>query len=322
MGMKMKIKSLWDECIKNTASNQLGENEFQLKRIQGVDKFGIYVGIDSSKNYIVAYNVVSRPPSISLKSAAIDYLTIERPDKSWFMVLRLVDEKLLNVFQTLCEDLIDATIGCDSEFLLIQLIEFRLRSWEKLFQSNGTGLLAEFQIKGLLGELIFLLDCIDSNQWSIDATVSAWVGPQGADQDFIFPDKSFEIKTVNINGETISIASLDQLSSSLPITIIVIELLKVGAGMPDSFTLNEYVNKIEERVRDDPRSLMIFRSTLLESSYVRHDYYDNFIFSRNSLNRYNVDEEFPRLTTENVPDAIASCQYSINLDQLEKFKEL
>lgn len=320
MVMKMKIKDLWSECINSLDKNELGSDEYQLKRIESINKFAVYVGIDSSKNFILAFNVISRPPSINLKSGAIDYLTIERPDKSWFMVLRLLDAKLFNVFEVLCENLIDAAIQCDAEFSLILLIEKRLKSWEKLFQAGGNGLLAEFQIQGLLGELIFLEEEITENGQDFNIPLNAWVGPQGADQDFIFSDRSYEIKTIRVNGETVSIASLEQLSSSLPITLVVIELIKVGLGDNQAFNLNEYVTRIENLIYSDPAALMIFRSTLLESGYVRHDYYDKFNFSLNATYRYLVTEDFPKLTADTVPDAIAGCQYTLKLQDLLKFK--
>lgn len=320
MVMKMRIKDLWSACINGLVENELGSDEYQLKRIESVNKFAVYVGIDSSKNFILAFNVISRPPSINLKSGAVDYLTIERPDKSWFMVLRLLDAKLFNVFEVLCENLIEAATQCDAEFALILLIEKRLKSWEKLFQAGGNGLLAEFQIQGLLGELIFLEEEIIKSGQDINIPLNAWVGPQGADQDFIFSDHSYEIKTIKVNGETVLIASLDQLSSNLPITLVVIELIKVGLGDRQAFNLNDYVTKIENLIYSDPAALMIFRSTLLESGYVRHDYYDKFYFSLNDVSRYQVAEGFPKLTAANVPDAIASCQYTLKLQDLLKFK--
>ena len=316
----MKIKDLWSECINGLDINELGSDEYQLKRIELVDNFAVYVGIDSSQNFILAFNVNARPPSITLKSGAIDYLTIERPDKSWFMVLRLLDAKLFSVFEVLCENLIDAATQCDAEFALILLIEKRLKSWEKLFQAGGNGLLAEFQIQGLLGELIFLEGEIIKSSQDVNVPLNAWVGPQGADQDFIFSDHSYEIKTIKVNGETISIASLEQLNSSLPIMLVVIELIKVGQSDSQAFNLNEYVTKIENLIYLDPAALMIFRSTLLESGYVRHDYYDKFYFSFNSISRYQVTEDFPKLTSNNVSDAIVSCQYTLKLEDLLKFK--
>ncbi len=316
----MKIKDLWSKCIVGLDDNELASDEYQLKRIEFVNNFATYVGIDSSKNFFLAFNVSCRPPNIVLRSKAIDYLTIERLDKSWFIVLRLLDAKLLSVFEVLCENLIEATLQCDAEFSLISLIEKRLKSWEKLFQAGGNGLLAEFQIQGLLGELIFLEEEIIKYGRDISIPVNAWVGPQGADQDFIFSDHSYEIKTIKVNGETISIASLEQLSSSLPITLVVIELIKVGTGDSKAFNLNEYVAKIENLVHTDPASLMIFRSTLLESGYVRNDYYDKFYFSLNSIARYLVTEDFPKLTSIIIPEGIISCQYTLKLQDLIKFK--
>lgn len=316
----MKIKDLWERSIQDLGENKLREHEFQLRRIDAVNNFPCYVGIDESNNFILAFNVSCRPPSINIKSDAIDYLTIERPDKSWFIVLRLIEPKLFNVFVVLSEDLIGAAIQCNTEYLLILLTEKRLKSWEKLFQASGSGLLAEFQIKGLLGELIFLEESITKNNMQALVPISAWVGPQGAHQDFIFSDISFEIKTINVNGESVSIASLEQLNSSIPIILVVIELLKVGFGDDQAFNLNEYVSRIENLICSDPPALMIFRSTLLESGYVRNDYYDQFYFSLNSITKYEVSTEFPKLTPKNIPTAIVSCQYSLSLKDLFKFK--
>jgi hypothetical protein len=320
MVTKMKIKYLWEECSRDLGETELKDHEFQLKRIESVNNFSCYVGIDQSNNFIFAVNVVVRPFSINLRSAAIDYLTIERPDKSWFMVLRLIEKKLFSVFEVLCEDLIESISLCDAEYSLILLIEKRLKSWEKLFQASGTGLLTESQIKGLIGELIFLESSIVKNPLTVSIYVSAWVGPQGADQDFSFSHCSYEIKTININGESISIASLEQLSSNLPIILVVIELLKVGLGDARAFSLNEIVSKIEALVCSDPATLMLFRSTLLESGYVRNDYYDQFYFSVNSISNYEVVDDFPKLTAKNVPTAIVGCQYALKLIDLNKFK--
>lgn len=316
----MRIKSLWDKFILENPPQSLGKGEYHLHRIEELKNISAFIGVDSFENYIFALNVKIRPPAIALKSQAINYLSTERADKSWFMTLRLVDPKLVVVFQKLCEDLIESSVSCNSEVALIALVERRLKAWEKLFQSSENGLLQEFRIRGLLGELIFLHQAISQEADRIDEVLNAWLGPLGADQDFIFGDIAYEIKTIQVNIDKVSISSLEQLDSKKTLVLVIFELLKVGKYEESAHTLNALVNSIENILSSKSELLMIFREILLEFGYVNHEHYDNYSYLIQSQEKYNVVEGFPKITKSDVPNAISSCQYKINLSEIAPFK--
>jgi hypothetical protein len=87
-----------------------------------------------------------------------------------------------------------------------------------------------------------------------------------------------------------------------------------------SYTLNELVNSIENILSHKSELLMIFREILLEFGYVNHEYYDNFSYVVQSQQKFNVLEDFPKITKSDVPNAISSCQYKINLSEIASFK--
>ena len=85
----------------------------------------------------------------------------------------------------------------------------RCLDWQKLLQYVNKNVMSYSQQKGLLGELIFLKEAIEIR--GAEQTIMSWVGPEGADQDFIFPDTWNEIKTVSISSDDVVISSFEQL---------------------------------------------------------------------------------------------------------------
>ena len=89
----------------------------------------------------------------------------------------------------------------------------RYAAWLKLLQHKNSALLGVAAQKGLIGELLYLKDRIERGMPVADA-LAGWVGPEGADQDFVYEDGWHEIKTTGAESAKVTISSAEQLDSA------------------------------------------------------------------------------------------------------------
>ena len=84
--------------------------------------------------------------------------------------------------------------------------------WKKLFDKiNFQGLSIERQ-KGLIGELL-LFNAILDEEYSIDALLESWTGPDFNDKDFRFGSFGIEVKLTSSKVPKVKISSERQLDS-------------------------------------------------------------------------------------------------------------
>lgn len=312
--MKTKIEELWAESHRQVAFQPIYPNGFRLLRIDPGSSFDIYAGIDASSFVLLAIGVHRRPPNVAINSTSLDYFRQQRHDGSWLMVLRLRQGALEGVFGRLCQDLVDATGRVAGEDALIALFRERLNLWQKLFQNAGGGLLQPHQIKGLIAELLVLESVIESGCRDIPEALTGWIGPLGADQDFLYSDEAIEVKSIAPGAECISISSLGQLDCSVPIRLEAITLRQAAYGESGAISLNSLVARIEGVIASSSEALATFKDRLLEGCYIEHEYYDSVLFEPVSRESFDVGDEFPKLTTRMVAAGIVGANYSIALD--------
>ncbi len=315
----MKIEQVWRDILLNHESLQFVEGDYQLKLLDPEAKFSFFAGADSKKRVLIAIEINCRPPDINLETQAIDYFRSQRKNGTWLMALRLYDLDLVTVFGRLCQDLIDASGGMPSQKALINLFRDRLNLWKKLFQNSNKGLLQIHEIKGLLAELVALENLLTSTS-SVTTTIMGWIGPQGADQDFIFNDFALEIKAIAPSVTKVGISSIEQLDSILPIELWVYVLRESNSDEDNNINLLSQVSIIEAMLNLEPNALNIFKAKVLESGYVENEYYKDICFKVTDLLKFAVAENFPKFKRELVPSGILDATYSISLSAISNFR--
>ena len=93
-----------------------------------------------------------------------------------------------------------------------------------------------YELRGLVGELLYL-ERVAIPKYGIEAAVACWVGPKGADQDFVSQDKRIEVKTIREGADRVRISSAEQLDVSghdLKLAMVVLEDVPVGGGATHS----------------------------------------------------------------------------------------
>lgn len=315
--MKTLIEQAWLAASSKAGIAPAKAGDYVLFRVDERSERNVYGGVDSDGSLLLAIEVGSLPPLIEMRSTALDYFRQERKGLgAWLMVFRLRRVELTSVFGRLCQDLIDEILGVGSDEALLGVVRKRISLWQRLFEDGGNGLLADFQVKGLVAELLFLESQLTGGVRQPLEMVNGWVGPSGGDQDFIFSDESVEVKAIGPNSEGVTISSLQQLESKAPLHLSVWTLRSASPTEPRAETLNDVVARIERIFAPQPAALGLFRDALLEAGYVVHPYYSDLAFEPMFVEEFSVNETFPRLTQSSVPTGIASATYVVSLHQI------
>jgi len=315
--MKTSIEAAWETAARKAASTPPQEGEYIIFRIDEHSERNIYGGVDDSGNPLLAIETRITPPNVNLRSASLSYLRRERKGTAaWLMVLFLKRKELATVFAKLCQDLIEEAQGAQTEEALVDLTMRRILLWQKLFENKQGGLLADFQVKGLLAELLFMESRLDAGACQPLELAKAWTGPCGGDQDFVFADEAVEVKAVGMHVDDVGISSLQQLDSRVALRLSVWTLRPAAPTESGAVGLNQIAIRLEQKLAKDPEALAGYREALLEAGYVANENYDELMFQVMDVEDFVVDADFPRLTACSVPSGILSATYRISLNAI------
>jgi hypothetical protein len=315
-----KIEEIWRDALQQAKTKPIKADRFRLTRIERESRFDIYAGVDAASFLLLAIGIQVRPPSITTDASAFDYFRQQRKDGSWLMVLRLRRDGLESVFGRLCQDLVDAAEGVADENALVIFFRERLNLWKELFQNGEIGFLQTHEIKGLIAEMLVLELLLRGGRRNAYETVSGWVGPLGADQDFIYAERAIEVKAVGLGADSISIASLEQLDCKVLIHLILATLRTATPGERGAIGLNTLAARIEGIIAESSDALIIFKKRLLEARYVEHEFYETVLFEPISIVAYSILDTFPKLIRNMVSASIVSASYSIGINSIANFK--
>ena len=250
----------------------------------------------------------------SSKSIAVNRRKREA-DGRWTLSFELVRTEQQGVFSILCCDIIEHSCSATSKTEALQLVISRYRQWSKLLEMQRSGLMDENNRKGLLGELLFLeqrLSTVDSAL----TVVQGWLGPDGADQDFIYPDGWYEIKTIGASACSVTISSLEQLNCATVGELVVNRIDKTAPDKVGAISLNDVVRRISVSLIGNADALDLFRTKLGHYGYIDLPEYSEQKYYCSGTQRYRVDASFPKLISSNVPVQVVALQYELDLPSL------
>ena len=250
----------------------------------------------------------------SSKSMAVSRRRRET-DSRWTLSFELLRNEQQGVFAILCCDIIEHSRPASNEAEALKLVINRYKQWSKLLETQRSGLMDEQSRKGLLGELLFLEGRIPALA-SPMAAVQGWSGADGADQDFIYPDGWFEIKSIGLSAVSVTISSLEQLKREDDGELVVCRIDKAPPDRTGAVTLNDIVRRMSVSLIGHADALDLFRTKLSQYGYIDLQEYSEQKYYCSGVLRYRVDESFPRLTSKNVPAQVVALRYELNLPSL------
>ena len=234
----------------------------------------------------------------------------------WSLELQLIIEDYEEEFLCLGWDIIISSEKADDP---IKALVERYLGWQKLLQYAVKDVMSFSQQKGLIAELIHLQEIIPEK--GLCNSLSAWVGPDGSDQDYVYEDSWDEVKAVSLASETVKISSFEQLMQEKTGYLLVYVLEKTTPG-DDRVYLSNLVMNLRNEFSQATTLLDIFNIKLFKYGFRDRDAdeYNHNCFRFIERKDYVVDDNFPKLTKKNTPTEIVSGSYNLSLSALEKYK--
>jgi Putative PD-(D/E)XK family member, (DUF4420) len=253
-----------------------------------------------------------KPPEVrSLRT-----LTIEegyRPDHKWWLRLSLIEPELQPVFAALCRDIVAFTRSGVTETAAPGVLLGRLARWRALMEGEQSGM-GPLAIRGLIGELLVLETDVLPILSELEA-IRAWTGPLGSAQDFLLPGGCrLEVKSARPEALTVEINGLDQLDGSGdPLTLVVVRLLEAAKGAAGAENASRVIARLNDRLATNSAALSEFENRLAMAGWHQNPAHEDIIVRMVAIDRFQVDDDFPRLTRKMVPSGVHDAHYSIIL---------
>lgn len=243
-----------------------------------------------------------------------------RSDGRYYISFQLAEEAEKSVFISMCSDMIDYSSKASDEKTALKKVVYRYKQWRRLMAKTNKGLLSDEKRKGLIGELLFLKEQLEAGM-APEKALDGWVGPEGADQDFIYNEVWYEVKTTGAASDAVNIHSFEQLGNKESRGVM--RVYRVDPCAPetkDAIVLPELVGSIERLIRVDPSEIERFTVKLNEVGYIDLDEYKKLTYKFSSYADYDVNESFPRLVREDAPSQVINCTYLLSLPAIDTWK--
>ncbi len=233
----------------------------------------------------------------------------------------LEDQRLLEIFAVLAIDLLGVAKAQSSAAEALRQCIDRIAMWQGLFERIPADGLSDEAQRGLFGELWVLRDLFFAALPPFEA-VSAWVGPDPANQDFVHRGVAVEVKSSLAKRHSrLSIANEKQLDET-PFRELFLAHVRLDDGSAQGETLPGLVRSCRDRLDHDPYAARKFDNSLLEAGYldVHAQLYADRSWLVSSLRFFKVVGEFPRLTETNLPPGVGDIRYTIIADDLAQYE--
>lgn len=254
--------------------------------------------------------------------AFVEVELVHREGMASELLIRLLDQSNVDTFRALCENLCASTEqlnqGDDAQGLAIILM--RLHRWQDLLRSKRERRLSHEQLVGLMGELLLLRDVFMPAVGG-GAAVSAWRGPLGAEQDFVFQFCHVEVKTqVSTEDGFLHIASEHQLDAGEKNLVLCHQTLGPGISV-EACSVVRVVEDLQGRLGAvDPTALDRFNGALALFGYEPRPEYDNERWVFTGRTYMGVAGDFPRITPEALRTGVERVGYRIRVSSCQPYR--
>lgn len=302
-----EFKSKWD---------QVPPSDISFQRIDGEHILDIYLGRDMDGWQEILIVSEQEPAKIN-SSRSLNVQKGKREDGHWATRIKLINSSSEEVFIHLCWDLVEYSRSAKSRYAAFNILVERYLKWQKLLEP-GSDMMSEEAIKGLIGELLFAEKYL-SPVMNWDVILSAWLGPDGSEKDFIFDDTWAEIKTINHNKLTVTITSAEQLTSVHPGKLAVIMVEATSSSDMDGFSFSSLVEHFRELLRFSPSATYLLESKLVTVGYTDRQEYQTKYYKHLQDKIYEVVEGFPMIKKEDLEPGIVRVRYDLLLSDIEEY---
>jgi hypothetical protein len=234
------------------------------------------------------------------------------------LYIRLKDKAQLELFETLCRDVIAAGELAGTEAEALDRAIGRTFRWHYLLRGGKAEVLSEDAQKGLIGEIEVLKLLIDT--LGAKPALAAWTGPSGAPKDFELTADCIEVKARRGASQPfVRITSEHQLAE-VPDRRLWLAVLAVDKVQPPhGRTLTDVVRHVSEQLEQtDPSAIMDWELHVADAGFdPAHDYSPwRWIAAPSAF--HAVTEGFPRIAAP-VPLGLSAVSYALALSACAPF---
>ncbi|MDO9354951.1 MAG: PD-(D/E)XK motif protein [Solirubrobacteraceae bacterium] len=233
--------------------------------------------------------------------------------------LELTTASYGDIFLVVSSDILTKILQAHDEQEAIVALRRRIEHWRRFMQASGPDGLSRFEQIGLFGELLVLRSLLKVPNNNEDALIS-WLGPKGANQDFILRDRAIEVKTTTGNEPTRVQISNERQLDTRGLALLILCHICVDERIKSGTTLPALVEQISHTLAQ--HHVHLFLDCLLAVGYhdsQRHLYLDAGFIERDR-NYYQVTGDFPRLTTADLRDGVSEVRYQVDLSSAAPLK--
>lgn len=282
-------------------------NEFFLKSIGPGGKHMLVAELEDDIN-------LEQLPQ--LKGIEID-LTHPKTNVSLLSIV-LQESEHLDKFALLCLNIAQRTAKLSSRELILQTIKI-LNSWSKLL-SPSRSKLTDSELIGLIGEL-YVVDNYLLESLTPELSIRAWIGPEDAKQDIVADRFAIEVKAHHAGfSNKISISSAEQLTKDRE-KLYLYKADFSPSDEEDANSLQSLKENIVEKIQFSDDAYTEFLMHFEEKTEKATEHQLNTRFLLNSDLVYVVEEAFPRISPELLPQGVIAdtVKYSIDAESLTPF---
>ena len=310
----VSIKSIWeshvptDEIIIKT----------QLEHLKPFKCFAATNHITGNHLYIFETSKNAKFPEFKNYKFKGVFIEIFEFEDAKELHIYLLDNQLKDIFSLFIENIVEEISKSVTENEALVETSNVVLKWKKLFDKiNFQGLTIERQ-KGLIGELLLFNSLLDE-EYSIDALLESWTGPDFNDKDFRFGSFGIEVKLTSSKVPKVKISSERQLDNE-NLTKLYLVLYVVEEVKDKGFSLNSIIEQIRTKINNNQNALKFFNERLLLVGYFDEDF-ENYKrqYAFRKRNFYEVTSDFPRLVASDLPIGLFDTKYNIELSAIEQF---
>lgn len=228
------------------------------------------------------------------------------------LYVRLKDRTQLELFETLCRDVVASGEQAANESEAVERAVGRTFRWHYLLRSGSLQELSDEEQKGLIGELEIL-------KWLIrglgpKAALAAWTGPSGAPKDFELLSDCIEVKARRGAAQPFVKISNEHQLSDVPDRRLWLAVVAVDrVQKPHGKTLNEHVEEITTLLASaEPSTMLMWDIHLTDAGYDPLHDYSAWRWIVSAPDFHAVSEDFPRVAAPLIL-GVSNVTYSLSL---------
>jgi hypothetical protein len=311
---KEKIEKIWVDIIHSGK----GEFEYQLLSKQTIPQLNI--GYNKKEQRCLILELPLRFDK-AFQQFEKENLSLKYFSKERCLCIVLNDEYFKDLFDDLILSIYHKIFNISNPEEYSELFTRHFFKWSSFFVNKRNEGLSKDDVKGLIGELLYLKNLLIDSNLDVDDVLLSWRGPYDDGQDFIFDFTDFEIKTIEKTKNNVRISSEFQLDSEKGKKIELV-VISVEFDINNGISLKSITNEIKSIVLDKLGDNSIFITALSQKGLTIGDLerYDIYRFNPVLETSYDSSNDtFPKLIKSQLPEQINKLKYNIRLNLIEEF---